>query len=203
MNLVFNHLSVIESKTSKSIRFWYNFFSEKKLVGKHAFQNLFSAVVFYRKKKKSLGFSSFYEKNWFWDRYLWGKTFCFELNIFFRGSKFDRKIAVEKSVFWVNFHLENVNVGFSTLSWKALFWEKKSSETTKNFWIKTLEKLQILNHFFQNRHILDQNIYACHILSQLFKFCQVSDWKFTNVSDNHVLRECFPSKNNFLLVSNR
>ena len=29
LNLVFNHPSVIESKISKSIRFWYNFFSEK------------------------------------------------------------------------------------------------------------------------------------------------------------------------------
>ena len=131
-----------------------------------------------------------------------GKNILFWIKFFSRRSKFVRKIAVEKSVFWVTFHLENVNVGFSMLSWKALFWEKKFWKG-KNFWIKTFEKLQILNHFFQNRQIFDQNIKACHILSQLFKFCQVFDWKFTNVSDNHVLRECFPSKNHFLLVSNR
>ena len=141
-------------------------------------------------------------KNWFWDRYLWRKAFCFELNIFSRRSNFNRKIAVEKSVFWVNFHLENVNFGFSMLSWKALFWEKKFWKG-KKFWIKTFEKLKILNHFYQNWQIFDENIKACHILSQLFKFCEVSHWKFTNVSDNHVLRECFLSKNNFLLVSNR
>ena len=66
LNLVFNHPSVIKSKISKSIRFWYNFFSEKMLVGKHAFQNFFSVVVFYRKKIKSLGFWSFYGKSDFY-----------------------------------------------------------------------------------------------------------------------------------------
>ena len=92
------------------------FFSEKEVVGKLAFQKSFFSVVV----------STFFRKNWFWDRYLWWKTFCFELKIFSRRSKFVRKIAVAKSVFWVNFYPKNVNVGVSMLSWKALFWEKKT-----------------------------------------------------------------------------
>ena len=142
----FNNPSVIESKTSKVSGFDI-FFSEKKIVRKLAFQKSFFSVVV----------STFFRKNWFWDRYLWWKTFCFELKIFSSRSKFVRKIAVEKSVFRVSFYPKSSNVGVSMLSWKALFWEKKFWKKN-NFWIRIFEKLQTLNQFFQKRQILDQHI---------------------------------------------
>ena len=72
---LFYHPSDIESKTSKSIRFWYIFFQKKNLFGILAFQKSFFSVVVFFSKNLKLSFFTLFPKNWFWGRFLWGKTF--------------------------------------------------------------------------------------------------------------------------------
>ena len=153
--LSWKHWKLINFKLFPKNWFWGRYFLGKKILWiktfeKNQFLNqfLYKASVFASRRFEHVrlwaNFLQFVEiwikirKMWFWDRCFWGKTLCFELKIISTQSKLVRKIAVEKSVSWVNFHLKNVNVGFSMLSWKALFWEN-------NFW----EKEQLLNQKFR------------------------------------------------------
>ena len=74
------------------------------------------------------------------------KAWKFEVKLFLE-NKFCCKFASKKSTFSHSTPRKKIKAGIFVLSWKTWFW-KRYFRKKNNFWIKIVDKNQLLNHVF-------------------------------------------------------